>query len=162
MSCWGRITLPYLSLRLVSCSKLVPNFAMAFFFFFWYTLGDTHWETHTGPCGGFSADAVAVQTDVGVTLLKQGQHLPCGAVVSSSYWSGKGRGKIMQFWCVCVCVAMALLQLVSLGITHVFFLLFCACNTAIMHRKGLRKCVRLCLLWKWVSVSRCTGSMTFC
>lgn len=35
------------------------------------------------PCGKLTADVVVLQTDAGVTLLKQGQHLPCGALLSS-------------------------------------------------------------------------------
>lgn len=44
------------------------------------------------PCGKLYADVVVLQTDAGVTQLKQGQHLPCGALVSSHH-KGEGRQK---------------------------------------------------------------------
>ena len=62
-------------------------------------------EADTSPCGELSADAVAVQTDVGVTLLKQGQHLPCGAVLVQQLPTGDGERKNNALLlCVCVCV----------------------------------------------------------
>ena len=57
-------------------------------------------EAYSIPYGKLSADVVVLQTDAGVTQLKQGQHLPCGALVSS-YQQGIDRKKSAML-CLCV------------------------------------------------------------
>lgn len=56
------------------------------------------------PCARLSADLIVLQTDAGVTLLKQGQHLPCGALVSSYQLETKRKINDCAFVCVCMCV----------------------------------------------------------
>lgn len=75
------------------------------------------------PCGKFSADIVVLQTDARVTLLKQGQHLPCGALLSS-YQLGTERKEYRSVF-VCVCAP-------QIKVTHckegLLTWLFCICS----------------------------------
>lgn len=71
---------------------ITSAFPFCTFFFLSFSTNTLLSRVCSVPCGQLSADVVALWADAGVTQLKQGQHLPCGALVSN-YQQGKGGRK---------------------------------------------------------------------
>lgn len=122
------------------------------------------------PCGRLSADLVVLQTDAGVTLLKQGQHLPCGALVSSYQLGTKWKRND----CVCVCnrsreyivgkpcrhdcVAISAQTTLLL---HTQYLQISNVTVHLIYYKFLNgRTIFACP--SWMSASWCYGTVTFC
>lgn len=99
------------------------------------------------PCGKLSADVVVLQTDVGVILLKQGQHLPCGALVSRFPTGKRETEKSITplSLCMCMCVCCS----------------YCSCKrTTFYIQQKMARDMYECP--SCASVSWCCGTLTFC